>query len=166
MQIEIEKEPIVTAKLNVVGFKQDLVVLEQNKVKDLDLEKAVYQNLEIIKTSNKCDIKEEDKLEDMIFHSVDWGNIIEHLKDTQQDEMTIYLTTCKVKGLQRFSPGTVDVEKGILTCEPIREDEEGYTTVLIKHTFMPLLEFHVEKMLADNILDYAEKGWKPYTNLN
>lgn len=147
MKIQISKTPLAAARMNMEQFERELRL-------SFDIEKAF--NISTTITTNDL-LDTNDEVKRMMFLSIDWGQILKLYKVKEQDEMRIYLNKIKFENKLVLTPSSADMDTFTFECTESIEDREDY---FISHSFIPMIEHHIEKHLADTIFDYTEKTWK------
>jgi hypothetical protein len=147
MEIKVDMQPVVVARLNMEGFKKELT-------SSFKIEKAVIDNL-VINENHLVD--KDKKIKQMIFQSIDWGQVMKMFHVKKQKEMNIYINRIEVDDRIQYAPDTVNELSASFTFE---ERRGGGKDFLVTHSFIPLLEHHIETYLASTILDYTKDTWK------
>lgn len=149
MKIEIEKKHFAEAEINVEQFKHTLQ-------KTLDLRTAINLSLKVIFIKGNLD---EEMLKNLIYLDINWGTIIDQLREKEDDKILIRFFDCRIDDKISYKPGTMNNinNKTILEFSEEKRKEE---TVFIIHSFINNLDHHLKNLIDRRTYDYTKNGWK------
>ena len=148
MEIKINKKPVAVVKFDLKKFEEDMK-------KDFDLKKTVMSCMKV----ERSEFDTEKTLFDYIYISMDWGNLLMLYRSTRQDEMEIQVYRCVLTGFRKYNPLSINMEDGLIKLQ--EEEINEKVDFLVLNTFNSVFDKHIEYMLSQNLIDFANFKWKP-----
>lgn len=146
MKIKVEKEPEAITEFNIKKFKEDFQ-------KSFDLEESVMKNLSI-----KSSKESEETMKKFVYMGMDWGNFLMLYNEINKDSMEIKVYKCIIEGLTVYDPETINpYSEEIIFKDRLLDKKIEF---LVMNTFNPRFEKHIEYMLANALIDYANINWQ------
>lgn len=146
MKIEVTKQPEAIGEMNLPMFRKRLM-------KGLELEKSFKDLIKIVKNETGMD---EERVKHEMFHNINWGQVIKLIHVNNNEIIEIGLNKVKYSGMMQYRPdeAQVSAEDVVYTFNEDAEDGEEYMAI---HSFIPLMEHHVDKFLQDNLFEYSKQ---------
>lgn len=147
MNIKVKKDPVVTARIKVIEF-------EKIFKKTFDLKKSVMENLEVV----SCTLdKKEVKIKEYLYMATDWGDIFRKYDLIVDEYITLKMHRCIISDVVKYIPGQIDGKDGTFTMKTETVSREDFLIVM---SFNPRVDKHIEYMLSQSLIDYANFEWK------
>lgn len=154
MRLKIENHVVVHAELNKTRLENDIK-------KTIDFEKAIKNNLKIIK--NNSDETNTEELKEFLWLGTDWYDLIVNFNYYTEPKIKILVFCVDVINLTQYTPDTYDVMKtnsNELKFKVKNNTFKDYLFVLIDPNDPNNVNKHIERMLSTRIINYIGEKWK------
>jgi len=151
MRVRIAKKPIATATFCLCGFRKDFLSTK-------NFEYSIKNNV----TLEECEMSYVSAVQNLFFHRTDWVNLLVLSQGTNTEKVLLSMYMCVVEGFQSYDPKSIDLEQDTFNFEDVLLNK---TNFLVTTSINKRWDKHIEFMLSQNTINYAQKEWKLLVDL-